>query len=82
VASPHSLFGIFTPSEIAECIDGLEETLYNKLWSLHPEYSDIPRENFDACAASNWWHRFSEEEQGVLNTAIAAFEARYRALAS
>ena len=63
--APHFLLGVTRPDEIAECWDGVDEFLYNKLWSVMsdvaPYAGETPPEP-DLYATSNYWERFNDEE--------------------
>jgi len=74
---PDYLFEVWSPDDVAECIDGVNATLYARLWSLVPL---LPRMTSDDetpdCqfkrALSVVWHHLTPAEQVQLNALAAA----------
>lgn len=68
---PHGLFTVWSPDQVAECIDGIPQELYVRLWDIVPEYDDKPRsevpDDFEERCLARWWDRFTEGEQLLLN---------------
>lgn len=69
---PHSLFSVWSPDEVAECLEGIGNSpVYARLWELVRHYSGKPRsevpDDFDDRALKNWWHELSLEDQQFLN---------------
>lgn len=71
---PHHLFKVWSADEVAECIGGVPDVLYKKLWSVMIErqptpgldYREIPDDFDDRCLAKSW-SEFTEAEQTKLN---------------
>lgn len=70
---PHYLFGVWSPDEAAECLEGVSkvEGLYEALWGLVHHYdkkprSEVPDDFGDRCL-DNWWKELSVEHQLALN---------------
>jgi hypothetical protein len=43
MSRPHSLFSVWSPDEVAECLVGIGDPLYRKLWNeLVPLYDGKP----------------------------------------
>ena len=67
---PHRLFDVWTPDEVAECLDGVTPDIYRKLWALMDgvpkDASEVP-DNFSATCLARQWGRLSAEDQKVLN---------------
>ena len=70
----HDYFHIWRPDEAAECLPGMPQALYSKIWNeivpLMPE-GVHHREEFDRLCLARWWGRFTEEEQATLNRLMA-----------
>ena len=75
--APHSLFNVWRPDEVAECLDyGYGQgnaDIYRALWKMvrhyeHKERSEVPDDFPDFCLA-NWWDELSEAHQEKLNAA-------------
>lgn len=70
---PNSLFTVWRPDEVAECLDGVatNSQVYRKLWEMVRHYDKKPRsevpDDFSERALSNWWHELSPEDQKFLN---------------
>jgi len=77
----HGLFEVWSPDEVAECLEGIPADLYKKLWSIVSEYDSLPRsevpDDFGSRCLAKWWGKFTAEEQTNLNAAACAEEARY-----
>jgi len=74
MVAPHGLFKMWTPDEVAECLDGVGNTeLYGKLWSFVNDYPCKlkPAEMEEPCPGTNnlaiFWDRLTEAEQDRLN---------------
>jgi hypothetical protein len=59
------------PDEFAECVDGVPDNLYRKLWSLveqykapSPEVSEEPCYGMDTL--NDFWDEFTSDEQNLL----------------
>jgi hypothetical protein len=70
---PHILFEIWRPDEVAECLDGVTDELYKKLWTFvedfkapRPEVAEEPTPGLDCLA--DFWDRLTIPEQQHLNT--------------
>ena len=73
---PNPLFDVWTPDEVAECLDGVvsdgDYSLYKTLWSLlkprsSPEEREIPDVDSDHVLAASWT-RLTTDDQIALNT--------------
>ena len=73
---PHPALSVVTPDEAAETWDGIEESLYQKLWSCVEKYDNTWRENIEDIgphdviginSVSKFWRHFTEEERRHLN---------------
>jgi len=67
----NSLFDVWSPDEVAECL-GVPEGLYIKIWNeLVPLYDDQERsevpDDFDRRCLSKYWNKFTKEEKLILN---------------
>lgn len=71
---PNVLFQVWRPDEVAECLDGVPQELYIKLWNeLVPIYDKKAQENIEDrgpevdYTLSEYWDKLTEEEQTLLN---------------
>ena len=73
---PHSLFQIWRPDEVAECLDGVPDEIYRELWALvrHYEGTDPLVRDGSYCLAT-WWDELFPEDQAILNNLAAKQEA-------
>ncbi len=83
---PNFLFTVWSPDTVAECLEGVTDSLYRRLWELTEE---VPA-SMDAetrewmCADDGWserclakvWKRLTPEEQKVLNHLAAEEEKK------
>lgn len=70
---PETIFNVWSPDSVAECLSGIPESIYKKIWNeivtLYPtthcddwiEYSD------DDKSLSEYWDMFTDAEKEVLN---------------
>lgn len=72
------MLGTMRPDEFAECVDGVSDELYRKLWSLvpkfkapRPEVSEEPCYGMDTVA--DFWEEFTPEEQSEINRLSEAY---------
>ena len=82
-SKPHPLFEIWRPDEVAECLEGVTDSLYSKLWECvndfkapRPEVSEEPCYGMDSL--SDFWDRFDPAEQQHLNTLAEKHEESYK----
>lgn len=74
---PHSIFTVWSPDEVAECMEGVSDALCQRLWDLVPEKYESA-ETPDVCcnrALVKVWRRLSAEDQTELNRLAEAHEA-------
>jgi len=70
---PHSLFSVWSPDEVAECLNGIGNSpLYSKIWNeIVPLYKGKPRsdvpDDFDRRCLKKYWSKFTNEEKLRLN---------------
>lgn len=74
---PHSLFDVWSPDEVGECLEGLPRELSNRLWNdFVPLYENDPRsevpDDFGRRCLSKWWDKLTLDEQITLNKCAAA----------
>lgn len=85
MTTPDYLYEVWSPDDVAECMDGVNATLYARLWSLVPL---LPRMSADDetpdCrfkrALAHVWHHLTPVEQAELNMLAEQHVARERAL--
>ena len=68
--TPHDLYQIWRPDQVAECMSGVPEDLQRKLWDQVQRYSpdwnsEVP-DSFDN-AMVTFWTEFTQPEQTLLN---------------
>jgi hypothetical protein len=82
----HQLFTVWRADEVAECLKGMTDDLYAKLWSFVPASKD-DKVNFGKWGDSlrRDWRKLSCDDQGILNDLakahVAEQEEGVRALA-
>ena len=79
--TPHDLFDVWSPDDVAECMDGVSDDLYRRLWSLTKEVPSLTAEDETPdCqfkrALAHVWHHLTEREQVELNMLAAGHIAR------
>ena len=68
---PHALFEVWSPDEVAECLDGIGD-LYSKIWNeIVPLYdgksrSEVP-DDFGSRCLKKYWSKFTDDEKLQLN---------------
>ena len=79
---PHGLFSVWSPDQVAECLEGVDDALYSALWGLVSRYEGATRsecnDDFADRALENWWNELSEEHQTKLNVLAAREEAKWK----
>ena len=83
--TPHDLFDVWSPDEVAECMDGVSGDLYRRLWSLTGEVPSLTAEDETPdCqfkrALANIWHHLTAREQVELNALAARHIAQDQAV--
>lgn len=79
---PDNLFTVWSPDAVAECLDGVSDDLYRRLWELTvdvpnlTEFDETPDCQFKR-ALSVVWHRLAPDEQVQLNALAAAHLAMF-----
>mgnify|MGYP001033253478 CR=1 FL=1 len=64
---PNLIFKYWRADEVAECMDGVTDDLYSKLWNdIVPQQSEDFLLGGNVCLA-NYWHLLSETDQARLN---------------
>lgn len=75
--TPNSLFTVWSPDEVAECLPGVGvEGLYARLWELVelvPGRGETPDTCFER-ALSKVWKRLSHDDQFELNRLAAEYD--------
>ena len=74
---PHRAFHVMSPDEVAECWNGVPDTLYSKIWNeIVPLYDGKRRsewnDDFGDRCVSKFWSKFTVEEQTTLNELAVA----------
>lgn len=81
---PATLFTVWTPDEVAECLEGVGNTaLYTKLWSFVPDYKKFDNEgppDPGTNALSDFWRRLTPTEQALLNILAERQDKAYEKL--
>lgn len=82
---PHDLFDVWSPDDVAECLDGLPDDLYRRLWSLTSEVPSLTAsDETPDCqfkrALANVWHHLTEREQVELNVLATRHTAQEQAM--
>jgi hypothetical protein len=69
--TPNSLFHVWSPDEVAECLEGVTPDLSGALWALVPLYENQPRsempDDFSRRATARWWKKLSLAHRILLN---------------
>ena len=82
---PATIFTIWSPDSVAECMDGVSDDMYKRLWELTahvPRLSaddETPDSQFKQ-ALSTVWHLLTPAEQAELNFLAVQHEAREDAI--
>lgn len=77
MTTPDTLFTVWSPDEVAECLDGVSTDLYRRLWSLVrlvPALTaddETPDCGFKR-SLSHVWQHLTESEQTELNSLATA----------
>lgn len=76
---PHPLFIVWSPDEVAECLEGVTTALGRHLWEEAADYDGKPRsevpDDFGERALAKYWDRFTDEEKAQLNKLADAHDA-------
>ena len=72
MVKPNEIFKVWSPDDVAECLSGIPDTIYRKIWNeIVPLYNkeDIGEWNdcFSSYSLTKYWDHFTEEEQKTLN---------------
>ena len=62
---PNTIFECWTVDEVAECMDGISDTLYKSLWNKASQRVNV----------SELWDQFTEDEQLELNKTATIHQA-------
>jgi len=79
---PHALFQVWSPDEVAECLEGIGNTgIYEKIWNkIVPIYDKWPKsevpDDFSRRCLAKWWDLFTYEERIKLNAAAALHDQK------
>lgn len=81
---PHFSFTLWTPDEVAECLEGVPTEIYQALWDIVPHYRckltnaerEEPTPGTD-CLADHW-DRLTPEHQAKLNELAEIADRRGR----
>lgn len=75
MAKPNEHIYCYSPDDVAECIDGIPDTLRVKLWDIAnsmPYRPDLESEAPDCFVrATDWWDKLTEKEQNLVNDCVA-----------
>lgn len=78
---PHGLFDVWSPDQVAECLEGVDDDLYHALWDMVRHYDKLPRsecnDDFAERAVKNFWGELSEEHQLKLNELATKHEEEW-----
>jgi hypothetical protein len=78
--TPNSLFDVWSPDTVAECLEGVSRELYRRLWAIVPQYDGEPRsevpDDFDRRCVARFWDQFTDAERAELNRLAEAEDAR------
>jgi vacuolar-type H+-ATPase subunit C/Vma6 len=73
---PNSLFNVWSPDEVAECLEGITPDLYKALWELTKFYPRGPRsevpDDFARRALAKYWKKLSLAHRILLNELATA----------
>lgn len=76
--TPEGLFKVWSPDEVAECLDGVGDDLYRALWALVPLYQDEPRsevpDDFARRALARFWDHLDRDTHLRLNELAVAHD--------
>jgi hypothetical protein len=84
MTKPHVALTITTPDEVAECWEGVEDALYEKLWYLTKFYDNSHLANIEDMgpgdvvginSVAKFWGKLTDEEQMRLNELAEAVDA-------
>jgi len=69
---PNPLFLVWSPDEVAECLEGVGiGEIYGQLWELVAEYDGLPRsevpDDFEDRCLAKFWNKLPETTQIFLN---------------
>jgi hypothetical protein len=79
--APNSLFDVWSPDTVAECLPGVPSELYRRIWNdIVPQYDGKPRsevpDDFDTRCLALYWEQFTAEERATLNALAEAEDKR------
>lgn len=85
MTNPAPLFTVWSPDAVAECLDGVSDDMYSRLWELaaHVPSQTADDETPDCLfkrALSHVWHLLTPAEKIELNLLAAKHEANEQAL--
>ena len=86
---PHALLKTMRPDEVAECIDGVTEDLYRKLWACmskikpnktedNPSGLNYPGEVNSDMVVAKFWKDFDNDDKATLNRLAEAHDNEFR----
>jgi len=78
---PNGIFMYWSADEVAECMDGVTEALYRRLYEVVEPRANTPgldyrevNDSFDHCLGHAGWLKLTDDERRQLNEIAAAFE--------
>lgn len=85
MTNPVTLFTVWSPDDVAECLDGVSDDMYARLWELTAQVPSLTADDETPdCqfkrALSAVWHLLTPAEQVELNLLAAKHEANDQAL--
>jgi hypothetical protein len=76
----HGLFSVWTPDQVAECLDGVPLDLSGKLWEYvrkKPRNNETPELYESDSLARRGWRFLTEEERKILNACAEVHMAQF-----
>lgn len=78
---PHPLFSVWSPDQVAECLEGVPQELYGKIWNeIVPLYANQPHsevpDDFSRRCLKKYWTKFTLKEQIALNILAVKHERK------
>ena len=81
MVKPRPLFNFWSADEVAECMDGVTEALYRRLYEVVEPRANTPgldyrevNDSFNHCLGHAGWLKLTDDERRQLNEIAAAFE--------
>lgn len=85
MVKPHPLFNFWSADEVAECMDGVTEALYRRLYEVVEPRANTPgldyrevNDSFDHCLGHGGWRKLTDAERKELNDLAVRYELALR----